>query len=77
MPKIVHLPWIYEREFSDNICFSLEYCELDVTLGTCTLFRRFGNVESNHSSEEDLAYDDYGSAQTPLAAPKFHVTERI
>ncbi|KAG0648396.1 Cytochrome P450 monooxygenase yanH [Hyphodiscus hymeniophilus] len=53
---------------------NLAYCELYLTLGT--LFRRFENLTANHLTGEDLAYNDYFSAQTPLTATKFHVTER-
>jgi len=54
--------------------FSLAYCELYVTLGT--MFRHFEKMKSNYLTAEDLTYNDYFSAQTPLDATKFHVTEQ-
>lgn len=52
---------------------SLAYCELYITLGT--LFRHFKTLKSNKLTDEDRAYNDYFSAQTPLDATKFHVTD--
>jgi hypothetical protein len=37
------------------------------------MFRHFENLEANLLTDEDLAYNDYFSAQTPLNATKFHV----
>lgn len=53
---------------------SLAWCELYLTLGT--LFRRFENLEGNHLTDEDLAYNDYFSAQIPINATKFQVNAK-
>lgn len=75
----IYFPFFVFLLPTTNQCIvnSLAYAELYITLGT--LFRRFGigELKSNQLTAEDLAYNDYFSAQSPGDAVKFHVSAAV